>query len=198
MSYPLFQPPFDFFTGKHHRDWTEEEAIQFRDWLLSNINPITDDFLTRLGLTLEVDSEALLAEAGTKVAVLLRTREFSRAVLRLQVVPSPQGRGPASLQRLPGPELTAEGHAIAIHMGLLTARLLMRDYGDSLRWKIVTSPKNDISFRLTVVIAPDRDRSTYEPVIRAHATAITALERGFPDQETWVYPYRYLASRAGH
>jgi hypothetical protein len=196
VAYPLFQPPFAFFAARHHREWTKDEAVQFRDWLLSNINPITDAFIARLGLTLDVDSEALLAAAGTKVSALLRTREFSRAVLRLQVVPNSQGRGEASLQRRPGPELTPEGHAIAIHIGLLTARLLMRDHRDTLRWKIVTTPKNDLSFHLTVVAAPGRDPIVYEPVIRAHATAITALERRFPDEEVWVHPYRYLASRA--
>jgi hypothetical protein len=120
--------------------------------------------------------------------------EFFKMVVRVRIIPNPQGWGEGTMARVPVPELTDQGNALAVEMGLLTARLLLRDYGDILHWKLVTSPKNDISVHLPVVMAPDK--TAFEPVVRAHATAIAVLEGRLRGDEAWVNQFRYMENAA--
>lgn len=76
------------------------------NWLLSNIDTITDKFLQRFGLVIDADSKALLAVAGAKVAALLVDPKFFTMVVRMRIIPNPQGWGEGTQARVSVPELT--------------------------------------------------------------------------------------------
>ena len=159
--YPLFIPPSSL-SEKPHREWSQSEADDYRDWLVRSIDDRTNALLHCFGLDDAENKEPrdILLRLGSRVTERLGDTEFSKHM--------PDGTR----------TLTNAGHALAADVGLLTAKLLLRATSGRIRWEVVRKPKSDISFNLPV-LAGFSNNLTLEPVggSVAEANAVLAGRR---------------------
>src|SRR5258708_6940578 len=114
-NYPVFAPPLPF-AAKSGRDWTPEEATAFLRWTAEILEVRTDALAVYFGERIDNNSaETVLKRIGPAVKHAL-TR-FSQE----RELPSAFAHAVATRR------LSVDGLSLAADLGLLMARLLLRD-----------------------------------------------------------------------
>jgi hypothetical protein len=131
VPYPLFIPPEPLSTTPRE-DWTRGEADRYRYWLLSQIEPRTNQLVKLSGVSEQQSIEEFLLSIGKWAEAELLKSQFS-FVEEDKVT------------------LSNAGYALAADLGLLVANMLTKRY-PYLEWQTVTKPKNDISYNMPVLV----------------------------------------------
>jgi len=171
-SYRLFIPPIRL-AEKTPRDWTKREADAYMRWVIESVEERVAALLSYLGEQCGDDAEDLLLRVGNKVEVLLHDDQFAT-------------EGDTGFQ------LTNQGYALAADVGLLVAKLLLRDTGSALKWSVVRKPKSDMSYNLPVLIGFG-ERDYLEPVGVSVAYS-HAILRGDRSSDVWAKLYSLCKS----
>ncbi|QDU13744.1 hypothetical protein CA11_15300 [Gimesia maris] len=169
-EYPLFVPPLEL-CQKNARDWTLQEARQYRDWLLASIDERVSFLLKFLNVpeTKNQDVEEIMSAAGKKAAQYLQQKEFSECDTEKK-------------------KLTDRGYALAADMGLLLAKLLLKESRHKIRWSVLRRPKSEISYNLPVL--EGFKLNPLEPIGGSIAEAYGIL-RERKDGNIWRDSYTY-------
>jgi len=173
-QYPMFIPPSPL-GSKSPKDWSQDEAKKYKDWLLSSI----DERITNLEQAFDerptMDPRDHVSALGKKVAKALLDAPFSEA--------SATGR-----------KLTNVGYALAADMGLLVARYILHRYPNSIRWERVRKPKSDLSYNLPV-LEGFKNGNYLDPIAGSTAEAAAVL-RGQRGPEAWVRILEFWSGKA--
>lgn len=131
MDYPIFAPPTEL-ASKQPREWSKSEAEAYLNWFLNSAPKRVDNLIDFLGLNEAEQPASLLTKAQEKLEQLLVRDQF--------VTDLPTGK-----------KLTNQGYALAADLGLLVARLLLKQGKGKVTWEILKKPKTDQSFNLPVL-----------------------------------------------
>jgi len=153
LDYPEFAPPGFSKWGQKASDWTHEEALDYFHWLMAAKSSRVENFLTFLGLT--PGPTGSVASVGERAAAVLSTPTFSTT---------------ESQHRL-----TNAGDWLAADLGLFWAEELLRDHPRTLRWDLVTKPRNHVDFHLPVISGFPRGM-LLNPIHNAINTAVRFLQ----------------------
>lgn len=162
-DYPLFVPPAPL-SAKKPAQFTDEETQAYFDWLLSE----HENRVTQLARWCGQDV------SGTTDSVLIGIGETVARALKLPAFSCNNGSDFA---------LTNQGYALAADMGLLFARLMIRDYGPEVHWTILRTPKSDVSFNCPVLVG--FGRLSLDPIQLSISQAFGVL-RGNKGGDCWL------------
>ncbi len=176
QQYPLFIPP-EQLTAKPHREWSKRESQLYFDWLMSAASDRVSSLLRYLALGSDETSldRGVLIAVGDGVSRLLVTDDFSHQ----------EGDSPRTL--------TNHGYAMAADTGLLVAQLLQQARGSLIQWKILRSPKSDMSYNLPVLTG--FGKLVLDPVGGSVAEA-TGLLSSYRGADAWVKMFDFWVEKA--
>ncbi len=172
-EYPLFIPPMNL-AEKKPALWSRQEAKEYYEWLLSQMQPRTDMLIEYFGICIKSSPEEYLLELGKSAADKLLCEPFSYVVTEKR-------------------QLSSCGYALSADMGLLVARYLLDESGNSIRWEILQKPKKELSYNLPVLIG--FQNNYLEPVGGSVAEA-NGLLRGKRSGNIWSRMFSHWLSQA--
>ncbi len=164
------------------RTWTDSLARENFDWLMSVRQDRPKILLTFLGLSdpsygSEYD---FLLDCGARVATAITTELNCR---------NEDGRQ----------KLTAPGLSIAHELGLLLADLIIRSSDGKIKWTLLRSRRDALSYNLPV-LSGTHPKMTLDP-IRGSITGAKGILSGVKSSDLWAKGYRHwlkvLLSRSG-
>lgn len=164
--YPLLVPP-EHLAKKGARDWSANEAIEYKEWLLGCLDERVQTLTVMLDERAGPTPSAHLSALGYKIAVLIKNAPFSE-----------EGEC--------GNKLTNQGYALAADMGLLVAKYLLSAFPNKLRWETLRKPKAELSYNLPVLKGFS---STYLDPIGGSTAEASAVLRGKRGPDTWKRMY---------
>ncbi len=169
MEYPLFIPPLHL-AKKNRRDWSKNEAEEYKDWMLGVSTQRAETLYKWLNTPPgQFSPEQHLRELGTKVANLLKS-------------------GPFSVRTSGSSSLSKYGYAIAADMGLVVAEYLFTVRPSDLEWKVVRRPRSDMSYNLPVIVGFG---SVYLDPVGGSVAEAHAILRGERDSDIWEKIYSH-------
>jgi hypothetical protein len=136
LDYPIDINPFGLAEGRAV-EWTSEQASAYLDWRVDTFEARTDVLLEVGKLDFNMESGELLSKLGPKLQDILRLPEFSHPYTGPKTV-TVKGH---TIQLLRTVELSPRGVSLGRDIGVLMARLFLRDFPGRLKWTKWTIPK---------------------------------------------------------
>ena len=171
-EYPLFIAPAHL-ASKGRKNWTAQEAAEYRQWLLGVLNERIEGLVTKLEEPCGALPSDHLMALGNKVVPLITNEPFSEN--------DPTGR-----------KLTNMGYALAADMGLLVAYYLLKALPDKLSWEIIRKPKSELSYNLPVL--QGFSFNYLDPIGGSVAEAFAIL-RGQKGADIWKRIYEFWKNK---
>lgn len=166
-KYPLFLPP-QHLAEKKVQDWSEEEAEEYFQWFMTNIDQRIENLCSFFGKSLQENPEKNLITFGKKSANILPESPFSE-------------------QKNNKRRLTDQGYALAADMGILLAQEVTGKY-KKIHWKITKKPKSDFTFNLPTLYG-FRNGLRFDPV-RVSVHQAHSVLNGSKSYEAWLEIYK--------
>jgi hypothetical protein len=132
IEYPVDINPFGLDEGRAE-EWSLDEASAYLKWRVENLESRTDVLLNVARTDLSLESVELLTRLGSRVREILRLPDFSGPYTGPPATVMVKGH---TLELSRTMRLSPKGVSIGRDMGLLMARLLLRDFAGWLTWTI--------------------------------------------------------------
>jgi hypothetical protein len=171
-DYPLFVPP-EHLVKKHPKEWSSEEAKEYKEWLLEVLDERVKYLIDTLGNFPSDALEDYLIMIGEQVVELLLSNDFSEA-----------GQN--------GRKLNNRGYALAADMGLLVAKFLLEKHKNNVYWEIIKKPKTELSYNLPVLKG---FRFNYLDPISGSTAEASAILRGQRGADAWKKIFLFWSER---
>lgn len=158
---PFAEPgplPADRFT------WSLAQAKVYAAWVEASVEKRAAYVIELLGVNARLEATSQLEVAQERAQAFLEGPDFSRWEFEQATPP---------IQRK---ILTSGGESLAMDLGFLLAKLLLRDLPGVFQWTIVRKPRRDINYSLPVLAYTlDGAPRVFNPLWFAIGTCTTAL-----------------------
>jgi hypothetical protein len=174
--YPPIMEPLELLeeTKGPASAWPRKAARRHFEWFLTSIDERVSLLLDYFGQEEHSSPELLLDELGAKVAEVLPTDQFSYP------------------EEGAGLDLTNQGYNVAHDLGLLVARLLLRNYPTLLRWEL-SPDRSGENQNLPVLVG--WGKLQFEPAQTSIRLAKLVV-KGMRSYKAWRHIYQHWAGFA--
>ncbi|SEG33949.1 hypothetical protein [Algoriphagus boritolerans] len=167
-DYPLFIPPEEVNSQKP-REWSYTQAKIYFDWFMSIKDHRVEYLLTVFDEEFSSDNEKLLKGLGKKVFETLQIAPFST-------------------DESSGKVISNKGLAIAADISLLVSKLIIKNH-PRLKWRIVRTPKRDLSFHLPAIF--NFPKLGHLELMGGSIVNSKAILRGEETSDVWWRMFKY-------